>query len=182
MHERAREREFLLHPAGQAIGTARSERRELRHREQAITGGVIAIHTVNLGEEGDVLVDGQVAVETESLREIPHRGGHDAMLSEGIVAEDRHAPAIDLEQSAGDADGGRLPSPIGADDAEHLAAGDRDRRGVERGHGAVFFRHLLESEGTRTHGLSLPCSTSSASIGMPGFNTPSRLSAVTLMR
>ena len=70
MNQRAGERELLLHAAGQAVGAPFAERRQLGHREQAIALGGVAADAVNLRLERDVLVDGQVAVEREPLRQV----------------------------------------------------------------------------------------------------------------
>jgi hypothetical protein len=40
---------------------------------------------VDLGEEGDVLVDGQVAIETEALRQVADAAGDGAVLASRIA-------------------------------------------------------------------------------------------------
>ena len=70
VHQRARQGELLLHAAGQPVGEPVPEWRELRHVEQAVAARLVVAHAVDLGEERDVLVDGQVAVQAESLREV----------------------------------------------------------------------------------------------------------------
>ena len=67
MHQRARQRELLLHAAGQLIGKAAPELRQLRHLEQAIAARGEIAHTMDLREERDVLVDAQIAVERKAL-------------------------------------------------------------------------------------------------------------------
>ena len=67
VNQRASEGELLLHAAREAIGEARAERRELRHLQQAIAPGDVVADAVNLGEERDVLVDAQIAVQAEPL-------------------------------------------------------------------------------------------------------------------
>ena len=71
--ERARERELLLHAARQPIGQPVAERRELRHVEQPVAPLLVVAEAVDLGEERDVLVDAEVAVEAEPLREVADR-------------------------------------------------------------------------------------------------------------
>ena len=83
------------------------------------------LHAVDLGEEGDVLVDGQVAVEAEALRQVADLAGDGAMLGDGIAAEHADAPGVGREQPAGQADGGRLARAVGTDQAEHLAGARR---------------------------------------------------------
>src|SRR6185436_4226063 len=75
VHQRAGQRELLLHAAGELIGQAPAELRELRHVEQPIAARVKVADTVDLREEGDVFVDAQVAVERETLREVADRAG-----------------------------------------------------------------------------------------------------------
>ena len=49
--------------------------------------GRVVAHAVNLGEERDVLVDAEIAVQAEALREIADRVGERAMLADRIDAE-----------------------------------------------------------------------------------------------
>ena len=49
------------------IGKTRPKARELRHLEQLIAALAIVVNAVDLREEGDVLVDAQVAIEREPL-------------------------------------------------------------------------------------------------------------------
>ena len=92
VHQRARQRQLLLHPSGQQVGTARAERRELGHVEEPVTRRAVALHAVDLGEEADVLVDGQVAVKREPLRQITDIRGDGAMLLHRVTAKHRCAP------------------------------------------------------------------------------------------
>src|SRR5439155_9760087 len=94
VYERARERELLLHPARQSIGAASPERRELRHLEQPIACVLVPAHAVDLGKEGDVLVDRQVAVEAEARRQVADCAGQRAMIFSWIAAEHVDARAV----------------------------------------------------------------------------------------
>ena len=80
---------------------------------------------VNLGEERDVLVDAQVAVEREALREVADRSGDVAVLLHRILAEHADGAVIHVQQSADRADRRRLAGAIGTDQPEHLAASRR---------------------------------------------------------
>ena len=71
--QRAGQRELLLHAAGELVGEPAAELRELRHLEQAIAPRVEVAHAVDLGEERDVLVDAEIAVEREALRQVADR-------------------------------------------------------------------------------------------------------------
>ena len=53
--------------AGQTIGAARAKWRQLSHVEQPVTCGAVVAHTVQLGEERNVLVDSQVTIQRETL-------------------------------------------------------------------------------------------------------------------
>src|SRR5262249_59029763 len=87
--------------------------------------------------------------------------------------------AVGRQQSAREADGRRLASAVGTDQTEHLARTDVEGEAVQRGHRAVPARDAGKGDRRRGH-FADP--GSSASTGMPGLSTPSRLSAVTLMR
>ena len=70
MDEGAGERKLLLHPAGELLRQPGAELREPGQLEQAIAGRAVVADAMNLGEEGDVLVDAQIAIEAELLRQI----------------------------------------------------------------------------------------------------------------
>ena len=67
VHERAGERELLLHASREPVGQAIAEGRELRELQQPFAARLIAAQSMNLGEEGNVLVDAEIAIETEAL-------------------------------------------------------------------------------------------------------------------
>jgi hypothetical protein len=131
---------------------------------------------VYLGEKGDVLVDREVAVQAEALRQIADLVGDRPMFAHRVLAEHAHLAAIGVEQPAHHTDGGRLSRAVGTDETEHLAARDVERQAGKRLCGAVTLDDLLEQDGGR-HG-----SDSSASTGIPALRMPSRLSTLTLMR
>ena len=68
--ERARQRQLLLHAARQLLRQPAAERRQAGQLEQAIARGGVVAQAVDLCEEGDVLVDAEVAVKAESLRQV----------------------------------------------------------------------------------------------------------------
>ncbi|MCU0257349.1 MAG: hypothetical protein MUF60_11485 [Vicinamibacterales bacterium] len=131
-NSRAGERELLLHAARQPLRQARAERCELHHVEQPVPASAVLGHAVNLGEEGDVLVDRQVAVEAEPLREVAHPGGDGVMLPDRVVAEYAEGAAVRPEQAAEQPDRRRLAGAVRADEAEHLAAVHRVRHARHR--------------------------------------------------
>src|SRR5439155_20258547 len=74
VNQRAGQRQLLLHAARQLIRQPSAERHQLRELEQpgtAVLDTALAhAKAVNLSEERDVLVDGEIAVEAEALREV----------------------------------------------------------------------------------------------------------------
>jgi hypothetical protein len=143
--ERACQGQLLLHAAGQSIGAARPELGQPRHLEQPIATRFVVGNAVNVGEEGDVLVDREIAVEAEALRQVPHPLGYLAMLAEGISVGNAHDPGLGPQQSAHHADHRRLPRTVRADDAEHLAALHGAGHVRERRRRAVPLRDVLEA-------------------------------------
>ena len=132
VHQRARERQLLLHAARQALGQPRPERRQLHHVEQPVPALAVVRHAVDLGEEGDVLVDREVAVEAELLREVAHLRRDRVVLPDRVVAEHADGAAGGLEQPAQQPDRRRLARAVRADEAEHLALADGVRHAGDR--------------------------------------------------
>ncbi len=126
VHEAARERELLLHAAGELAREAVLELAQAAERVEALeTGGPLAPgHPVQVGVEVQVLPHGQVLVEAEPL-------GHvgDARLDAlGVLRhvdprQARRAPG-GREHAGEHAQRRRLSGAVGADDAEELAGGD----------------------------------------------------------
>ena len=94
MDEGAGERQLLLHAARQPIGQPRAKRRQLRHLQQPIAPRAVVAQSVDLGEEGDVLVDAEVAVQAESLRQVADRIGEPTVLADWIEVEDTDCAAV----------------------------------------------------------------------------------------
>ena len=99
---------------------------------------------MNLGEERDVLVDAQVAVQTELLRQVADGVGQPAMLADGIHAQHFDPAAVGTQQPADQPDRRRLAGAVRTDEAEHLAAFDRHRQLVDGRHGTVALGDGLE--------------------------------------
>src|SRR4029434_4212301 len=100
MDERADQRELLLHAARQLSGQPAAKRRELRHLQQLMAAILELAQGVEWRQARDVLVDRQVAVQTEALREVSDLLGDLPMLADGIAAEDAHLTAVRMEQPA----------------------------------------------------------------------------------
>ena len=65
--ERAGESELLLHPAREPLGQTTAEGGESHGVEELVSSSAIVANPVDLGEERDVLVDAEIAVEREAL-------------------------------------------------------------------------------------------------------------------
>ena len=104
------------------------------------------------------------------------------MLLHRVTAKDAHRAGLAPEQAAGEPDRGRLAGAVGSDEPEHLAGRDfeRQRRRPRRSLHIVWRRD--RSSWLRQASGVLALLGSSASTGIPDFNTPSRLSTVTLIR
>ena len=136
----------LLHATRKPFGKTIAERQELRELEQTAPALLVAPEAVNLGEERDVLVDAQVAVETEPLREISNRPGDLGVIGDRILAEHAYRSAVGVEEPAQQPYRRGLASTIRADDAEHLALAHVERQAVERSHRSVAFDDVVETE------------------------------------
>jgi hypothetical protein len=132
---------------------------------------------VDFREEGDVLVDGEIAVEAEALRQVPDRRREAPMIAHWVETEHVDPPGIGTKQTAKEPDRRRLARAVGADQAEHLAPFDVHRHPV---HGRRLPETLADTVEERCGGHG--SSGISASTGMPTFKTPSRLSTEILTR
>jgi hypothetical protein len=139
VHQRARERQLLFHPAGQPIGQPRAERQEAGQLEQTCTAVVKVRHAVQAGEELHVFIDRQIAVQTEALRDVADGRRRHAPRARGIDASQANRALIRPNQSADEPQQRRFAGPIRADDAEHLAGGDLQGDAVERARRAEAF-------------------------------------------
>ena len=64
---------FCFMPPDSRSASRERNGRELRQVEQALAALLVAAQPVDLGEERDVLVDAEIAVEAEALREVADR-------------------------------------------------------------------------------------------------------------
>ena len=95
----------------------------------------VVADAVNLGEERDVLVDAQVAIEAEALREIPNFRGDRPMVLDRILAGNANRRRCRRAAARRASDRRRLAGTVRSDEPEHLAAVDGEREPVHR-HGA----------------------------------------------
>ena len=177
MDERAGQRQLLLHAARQAFGQPLAERGQARHLEQLLAAWPEVRNPVDLGEELDVLVDGQVAVEREPLRQVAHPLGDHGVLAGRVRAQHAHRAGIGVQEAAQQPDGRGLAGAVRPDQPEHLAFGDVEAQPCQRRRRAEALVDRREA-----HRVAAHCSTIVTSTGMPCLRIPAELSTLTLMR
>ena len=174
---------FCFMPPDSRSARRVAERRELRHVEQPVAARRVVGHAVDLGEERDVLVDAQVAVEAEALRQVADLGGR----ARGAASPDRGRArgSCRRRRAAGRTAGGCavvLPAPSGPMSPNISPRRDVERQAVDGGRRAVTLGAPTRSK--RQHGgrswrlMAAPAAGRSASTGMPCLRTPSLLSTV----
>ena len=116
--ERRDERELLLHAARERAGEARAEAVEADAAEEVprARGALGGRHGVEPGPQREVLVDGEVLVEREALRDEAERR---RPSRDGAAGRRREEARDDPEER-------RLAGAVGPDEGEHLAARDRE--------------------------------------------------------
>src|SRR5262245_19234157 len=100
MYKRARQRQLLLHATRELLRQPRAELDESGQFEETVARRCVVPNAMDLGEERDVLVDAQIAVEAELLREIPDRFGDRAVFAPGLQPQHADRAAIRRLQSA----------------------------------------------------------------------------------
>ena len=200
VHQRAGERQLLLHAAGEAIRQTVAERCELRHLEEPAATSLVVRDAMDLGEEGHVLVDREIAVQAEALGQVTDPLRNPPVIARRILVEDAHLARVSVKQAAHQSNRRRLAGAVGSDETEHLAACNLEGQARQRLGAAV----ALDDAGERDCSLvgrPLPArrgfsgggpdrrrwrvshwTCSSASTGMPCLSVPARLSTATLMR
>jgi hypothetical protein len=181
MHERAGEAELLLHAAGERAGLEATEIRHAGCREQPL--GALAPqrrrHFEQVGIEANVLIDGELLVETETLRHVAHRGLRGLRIGDGIDPVDHDRAGVRPHYAGEHAHGRGLPGPVGPPQSENLTAVDRQAQAV----GESFDEPVNADELHRFgHGFPGGSAASIASAGMPGTNSCVGFSMSILMR
>jgi hypothetical protein len=177
MDEGAGERQLLLHAAREAFGQPLAERSQARHLEQLLAAWPEVSHPVDLGEELDVLVDGQVAIKREPLRQVAHALGDEAVLAGRVRVQHAHRPGIGVQEAAQQPDGRGLAGAVRPNQPEHLAPGDVEAQAGQGGSRAEALLHRRKPHRIGAHGSTIVTST-----GMPCLRIPAELSTLTLMR
>ncbi len=173
VNERAAEAELLPHAARQFLRRPVGEGREpgavqkLGNPPMAL-GARLPEHAA---EEFHVFADAQIGIEVFSQ---PLRHIGDARADRGAVrgardvaSQHKDASRLDLPRAGDDAQQRRLADAVGADQADHAAAGQVDRDRVERRHASVTLGDIFQTRDGRDSpvhcaavpcGVALPCS------------------------
>ena len=162
--------------------SARRSRKGARRSSSSSSSrrGAPARDAVDRGEERDVLVHRQVAVEGEPLREVADLPREGVALPMGIEPAGPYRPRGGSEQAQDHAEGGGLARAVGPDEAEHLAAEHVEAHVAHRHERAVAAAQAIDDdEGSVGHFVPAAARTC-ASAGMPGLKSPSGLSSPTL--
>jgi hypothetical protein len=159
--ERGRQRQLLLHAAGERAGETPAKRAQADHVEQPRRPsiGLVARHAVQVAAQTHVLVDREILVEAEALRHQTERAG-------GA----RHRSRRRGEHAGDQPEEGGLAGAVRADQREHLAARHRQRDVGER-------RRRAEpscQRGRRDHGVILMTTSAGWPRSSGSFQPPTR--------
>jgi hypothetical protein len=100
------------------------------------------IDAVQVAQQVEAIAHGQVPPQLRALPEDHADAGHMALaVGERIAPVHLHATAVGPQDARQDLDGGGLARAIGADEAQQLAALQRERHALQRLHRAVARAH-----------------------------------------
>ena len=144
----------LAPPAGQVACQRRFPAAQPRHLEHELAPRLDAAagQPVDAAPEADVLIDGQQLVEREALRHVADTLFHRFRLAADVDAVDERRARRWAQQPAEHADGRRLAGAIAAEEAEDLAALDRERQVVDRDEVAEPPREIADLDGVLRRG------------------------------
>jgi hypothetical protein len=177
--EGAGEGELLLHPARQTLGQPIAKRRETHQLEQAVASRPPVVDAVQLGEEADVLVHREIAVEREALGEVADAARELAPVGGWLEPAGAQRAAVRGKQAQDAAQRRGLACAIGPDEPEHLAALDAEVEAVDGRDAAVAAHETRDLDERRVRHRPGSTARRRASAGMPGLNSPSSLSRAT---
>jgi hypothetical protein len=178
VHEGARERELLLHPTGERPGTPVAEALDLCVDGRDQRPSLLEGRSEHRGEEAEVLLDREIGIEGEPPRHVPNAGANCPEVAHHVEAEDLGRTTVGKEEGGEDAEKGRLPRTVGADEPEQLATIDLERDTVERAHRPERAYEIADDDGV-AHEPS-PLAGRSTSAGMPILSAPSGLGTTIL--
>ncbi len=135
MDQRTRQGQLLLHPPGEILGLPLPEAAQPAERQELLDALLegLAHNAVDAGLEEHVLVNRQLRVQAEALRNIAEPALDLVRLLQHVVPRHTRRPRSRLQGSAKHPHGRRLPRTIGADQPEDLA--------LQNGEVEVIHRH-----------------------------------------
>jgi len=134
VHQAHRDVEPPLHPARVGADKPVRRLREPEPREQLVGAGahVSARQAVQVALQQQVLASGRVRVDPGPLSDDTDRATDALRVAEDVVARDDRAPCVGPRERRQDLDRGRLPRPVGAEQAEDRPGLDVQIDPVER--------------------------------------------------
>mgnify|MGYP001348806491 CR=1 FL=1 len=172
MHQRAAQRELLLHPAGERAGAPVAERLDLAVDRRDRLVSVLEARAEDGGEELEVLPHAQVRVEREATGHVADAGPDVPEVPDDVAPEHLRPPGVRDEERGEDTEERGLAGAVRADDAEDLGGADVEGDAVERGPPAEALDEPLRPDREfAAHGWSAPPKLTSA--GIPILSRPS---------
>src|SRR5450759_934155 len=131
VHEGARQRELLLHPARQRFGAPVAKWLDLPVNGRDELVPFLDGRSEHRREELQVLGDAEVGIERESTRHVAHARANRPQVFDDIQAEHGRGAPVGDKKRRQDAKERRLAGAIGSDEPEQLALADIERDVVE---------------------------------------------------
>src|SRR6185436_815770 len=143
------EREPLLPAARERAGESIAIRADVRELDRPLLAllAIRAFQSIDRAEEVEVLLDGEIAIERERLRDVADPLPHELPFTLDVESVDRRVAFGRREQAAEDADQRRLAGSVRAEESEDLALRHFERDVVERAERAEVFRHVIDIDG-----------------------------------
>src|SRR6185437_13357023 len=141
LHHHLGKAQPLPHAAREGRDLAVGDRIELHALQGRIDALArrVAIEPRQLGGIGQVLPRSEIVIKADRVRQIADAALHLQGLAHRVEAADIDGALIRLGEAQQHEDGGRLAGAVGAQQAENLAALDREIDAVDRGDAAVEF-------------------------------------------
>ena len=145
----AGEGEALLPAAGEIAGASRSHSGETRHLDGPLLpfSRGVAAQSVDPSEEPEVVGDGQLVVEAETLAHVTDAAFHAFRVAGDVHAENLRRSRARLEKPAQHADRRGLARTVGAQKSKDLAFRDVERNVVYGAEGAELFGQMFQHDG-----------------------------------
>src|ERR1043165_3260679 len=157
VNEGAGHRQHLAHAAGKLAGHRVLFFCEVGQFQQPFQPDwyLVSRDAAGAGKEADVFLDGQIAIETETLGDITELPPGLMPFAPDIHPGDLGPAAAGTNEAAEHADRGRLARAIGAEKPEDRSRRDRKRKIADGIRVAVRFAQALEKDGRFAHVLSV---------------------------